>query len=234
MKDKKFFFCSDGIDTLSLVSFNQCKEIKTISARPQLSDGLGTNLSKSHRADIIIEIILDCNSFYDVAYISRLIETVQEEINNFQFIQTLSAIKDRAVIFMDSSNLFLGLKKLGVKADYGKLKKILSENKNLISSQFYGGIIDPPKAKRLGFLKALDKRYGYTIKTRKVKITSEGVKEKGVDILLAIEMIIYAYEDIYDTAILVSGDGDFTPVVKKVIINIYFGKKRKIDSFPTF
>ena len=48
------------------------------------------------------------------------------------------------------------------------------------------------------------------------KIVSGGAIEKKVDIKIAIDIISLAYENAYDTAVLVSGDGDFVPVVKMV------------------
>ncbi|MDD5188488.1 MAG: NYN domain-containing protein [Methanoregula sp.] len=43
-----------------------------------------------------------------------------------------------------------------------------------------------------------------------------GVIEKGVDIYLAVDMLRYAYNDIYDVAILISSDGDFSEAVNAV------------------
>ena len=40
--------------------------------------------------------------------------------------------------------------------------------------------------------------------------------EKGVDVRLAVEMIRYARQDIYDTAYLVSSDTDLVPAVEEV------------------
>ena len=51
---------------------------------------------------------------------------------------------------------------------------------------------------------------------------------KGDDIHLATDMLAGAYEDRYDTAVLVSGDGDFRPAILKVrklgkrVENAYF------------
>lgn len=41
--------------------------------------------------------------------------------------------------------------------------------------------------------------------------------EKGVDVDLATDMLANAFDDTYDTAILVSGDGDYVPAVREVI-----------------
>ncbi len=40
--------------------------------------------------------------------------------------------------------------------------------------------------------------------------------EKGVDVQLAIDMLVGAYENQYDTAIMISSDTDLLPAVKKV------------------
>jgi uncharacterized LabA/DUF88 family protein len=43
-----------------------------------------------------------------------------------------------------------------------------------------------------------------------------GVIEKGVDIYIAVDMLKYAFSDIYDIAILISSDGDFAEAVNAV------------------
>ena len=40
--------------------------------------------------------------------------------------------------------------------------------------------------------------------------------EKGVDVLMAVDLIVGAYENLYDTAILVSSDTDLLPAMQKV------------------
>ncbi len=55
-----------------------------------------------------------------------------------------------------------------------------------------------------------------------------GKKEKGVDVLIATDMVRFAWEETYDTAILVTADSDLVPVVtflrqkgKRVIHGIF-------------
>jgi len=51
---------------------------------------------------------------------------------------------------------------------------------------------------------------------------------KGDDVYLAVDLVSGAYENLYDTAIIISGDEDFVPAIKKVqklgkkVINAYF------------
>lgn len=58
--------------------------------------------------------------------------------------------------------------------------------------------------------------------------------EKGPDVALATHMLMYAFDNAYDIAIVVSGDGDFVTSVdevrrlKKRVENAYF----KVDSKP--
>lgn len=58
--------------------------------------------------------------------------------------------------------------------------------------------------------------------------------EKGVDIAIAVDMLKFAYSDSYDTAILISGDGDFVSALEEVqnlgkhVENVYFSKGHSI------
>jgi len=58
---------------------------------------------------------------------------------------------------------------------------------------------------------------------------SKGEREKGVDVRLATDMLVHAAWNNYDVAILVSGDADFEPVVRRVRD---LGKKVYISFFP--
>lgn len=70
-----------------------------------------------------------------------------------------------------------------------------------------------------------------------IKIFGEKVTnyiEKGVDIAIASDMLKFAYSDSYDTAILISGDGDFVSALEGVqnlgkhVENAYFNKGHSI------
>lgn len=46
--------------------------------------------------------------------------------------------------------------------------------------------------------------------------TGHAYHEKGVDVLMAVDLVAGAYEDEYDSAILVSSDTDLIPALQKV------------------
>ena len=74
---------------------------------------------------------------------------------------------------------------------------------------------------------------------RQIK-TNEGYRQKGVDILMAIDMLAKAYENHYEIAILVAGDGDFVDLVKAVkdtgkrVYGAYFENSMSADLKRSF
>jgi uncharacterized LabA/DUF88 family protein len=134
----------------------------------------------------------------------------------------------RVVIFIDNSNIFQGFRKFNIKADYEKLKNIIVRDRKLEAIFLYEGVVYPISPEKKRWYKELSKNSGYVIKATFDKISAHGVAEKKVDISIAIDIISLAYENAYDTSVLVSGDGDFVPVVKKLK---EIGKKVEIWAF---
>ncbi len=130
--------------------------------------------------------------------------------------KTVHNSSQRIIIFIDNSNIFNGFKKFNIKADYEKLKNLIRQNRILIDIILYEGVVYPIDPHKKRWYEDLKKNSGYTIKTSFDKITSNAPTEKKIDVELAIDIISMAYENDYDRAILVSGDGDFLPVVKKL------------------
>jgi len=61
------------------------------------------------------------------------------------------------------------------------------------------------------------KNYDYfEVRLGRLKKTKRGLKQKGVDTIIAIDMISKAYENHYDVAVLLSGDDDLLDVVNIV------------------
>ena len=132
-------------------------------------------------------------------------------------------INERVAIFIDGSNMFHACNSLKVRIDYKRLIQFLRRDRWLLRTYFYTGVPSGnlPKEiyeefkKQRGFLNELS-NLGLKVKTIPLKKTPEGYIEKGIDILIATDMISLAFRDAYDTAILVSGDSDFVPVVEEI------------------
>ena len=123
---------------------------------------------------------------------------------------------DRIIIFIDNSNIFQGFRKYNIKADYEKLKNIIAKDRKLQDIFLYEGVVYPMSPEKKKWYEDLSEHSGYVIKASFDKIALNDAIEKKIDIQIAIDMVSLAYENVYDTAVLVSGDGDFVPVVKKV------------------
>lgn len=147
--------------------------------------------------------------------------------------------KERVAIFIDGSNLYYSLKNLKKgRIDFQKLLQLLTKDKMLISTFYYNAPLNikvNPKTywEQQKFFNELRKIPDFKVilcKLRKHKRKNNNYvfDVKGDDVHLAVDLVSGAYENLYDTAIIVSGDEDFVPAIKKVqklgkkIINAYF------------
>jgi len=125
-------------------------------------------------------------------------------------------LRQRAIIFIDHANLFYNIEKLQIRIDYRKFKEILTRDDHLVGAFMYMGIPEQIFPKKQRFLKYLSSQ-GYIIQARPIKVIAEGKKmQKGLDIFIYRDIVELADEDIYDKAILVSGDSDFIEIVRKL------------------
>lgn len=131
---------------------------------------------------------------------------------------------EKVAIFIDGSNLLHALS-----TDFSRIdidfelftKKILGE-RILVRVYYYTAIMDQTidkerYAKQLRFLDALRRKPYFSVVLGRLEPRGDGhFVEKGVDIALAVDMLDLAYGNVYDTAIIISGDGDFARAVELV------------------
>lgn len=151
----------------------------------------------------------------------------------------------RVILFIDGSNFYYGLKSIYGDSkslsdfNFKKLGEVLAEESKLEKVFYYNAPLDfkenPKKySKQQKFFNKVRKTDKVELRLsrlqkRKIKGTNRFYYVvKGDDIHIAAEIVKEAYEDNYDIAILVSGDGDFVPCIKivqnkgKEAINAYF------------
>lgn len=132
-------------------------------------------------------------------------------------------MEDRVAIFIDGSNLYHALQNNFKRHDlnFAEFAKKLCGPRRLFRVYYYNVLQDPerwPDAHReqQEFLDGLRKTPYLEVRLGSTKI-SQGVQvEKGIDIMLATDMLHFAWNGLYDVAVLVSGDSDFAYVLQAV------------------
>ena len=127
-------------------------------------------------------------------------------------------IKGKVDVFIDAANIFYTQRTLGWRISYEKLKQYFQEECGAdLGKLFVYTANDPERSQQEKFLDMLDIN-GYIVRTKEVKVIriAKGVYEwKGdFDVELTMDAIDHMNE--FDTAVLLSGDSDFAPVVKRL------------------
>ena len=126
-------------------------------------------------------------------------------------------IKGKVYIFIDAANTFYTQKTLGWKISYEKLIKYFKKECGEDVKCFIYLAYDENRQSEQKFLDMLDIN-GYILRVKaikKIKISANRNKTKGnLDMELAFEMVDLS--DKYDTAILMSGDSDFSVPIDRI------------------
>jgi uncharacterized LabA/DUF88 family protein len=112
--------------------------------------------------------------------------------------------RGRVAIFIDGSNLFYAALQLGIEIDYTKLLCRLTAGSRLLRAFFYTGV-DRTNEKQQGFLLWM-RRNGYRVIAKDLVQLPDGSKKANLDVEIAVDLM--ALVGSYDTAVIVSGDGD--------------------------
>jgi uncharacterized LabA/DUF88 family protein len=130
---------------------------------------------------------------------------------------------ERVAIFIDGSNLYHALEGTLKRhdLDFTQFVAKLCGDRYLFRTYYYNALQDVsvrPDAFReqQEFLDTLRKTPFLEVRLGTIK-TSQGTQvEKGVDIMLGIDLLNFAWNNLYDTAVLVSGDADFAYALQAV------------------
>lgn len=140
---------------------------------------------------------------------------------------------DRVMVFIDGSNIYHRLRDNPQlrgnhqpnDLDYGKFVLKLAGKRRLVRCYYYGARLDqtrePDRYKfQQSFYGKLENIPRFELRLGQLRyppnFPSTPAYEKGVDIRLATDLIVHAYQDHYDVAVLVSSDTDFVDVVQGV------------------
>ncbi|MEX1063907.1 MAG: NYN domain-containing protein [Candidatus Paceibacterota bacterium] len=146
----------------------------------------------------------------------------------------------RVGVFIDAQNMYHSAKNLyKARVNFKKILDTAVGDRQLIRALIY--VIRTESGEEKAFFEALEKS-GFEIKEKDLQIFPGGMKKADWDVGLAIDAVILA--DKIDVAVIVSGDGDFLPLVEYLRISqglkveaISFGRstsgklKEAVDKF---
>lgn len=132
----------------------------------------------------------------------------------------------KCLILIDGSNFYFKLKDLELhnllEFDFSKFAAFLAGSEKIVDARYYVGRVqqdgtahaDKLLANQQKLLKTLKNHnfhyeLGYLLKSDKV------FHEKGVDVHIAVDILVATYENLCDRIIIVSSDTDLAPAIKK-------------------
>ncbi len=149
---------------------------------------------------------------------------------------TASLPARRVAIFIDGSNLYHSLEENCGRYDlnFHSFSRKLAKGRTMFRTYYYNVLQDPERnpqgyQDQQKFLTALHNTPYLEVRLGGSKTRGASTVQKGVDIMIATDLLRFAWDDRYDVAVLVSGDGDFSYAVQAVKD---MGKHVEVAAFP--
>ncbi len=118
--------------------------------------------------------------------------------------------EQRVGVFVDVQNMYYSARHIHQsKVNFGKILETAVADRKLIRALAY--VIKAEAPEEQSFFEALDKQ-GFEVKYRELQVFFGGAKKGDWDVGLAMDAVRLAER--LDVAVLVSGDGDFVPLVE--------------------
>ena len=132
-------------------------------------------------------------------------------------------MESRVAIFIDGSNLYHALRSNFGRYDlnFAEFANKLCGNRFLFRTYYYN-ILQSPSGRTDGireqqdFLSALRETPYLEVRLGGTKLSQGVAVEKGVDVMLATDLLHFAWNGLYDVAVLVSGDSDYAYALQAV------------------
>jgi len=133
---------------------------------------------------------------------------------------------DKVMVYIDGSNVYHSLKSIYgyTNLDFEAFTKKLAGKRQLIRVYYYNAPVDHTKEperykeqqtffNRMRRIPYLEVRLGRLVYRN---WPTEPAYEKGIDVKIATDILDHAHRNLYDVAILVSGDNDFADALQAV------------------
>ncbi len=117
--------------------------------------------------------------------------------------------EQRVGVFVDTANMYHSAKNIyKANVNFGEILQEVVDGRKLIRAIAY--VVKSEGDQESSFFDALDKQ-GFEVKQKDLQVFAGGMKKADVDVDLAVDTIKLA--DKLDSIIIISGDGDYTPLV---------------------
>ncbi len=121
----------------------------------------------------------------------------------------------RIGVFVDVSNMYHSAKNLyKARVNFRELLKLVTANRALVRAIAY--VIKSDSKEEKAFFSALEKA-GFELKSKDLQIFPGGMKKGDWDVAIAIDAITLS--KLIDVVVIVSGDGDYEPLVEYLKFN---------------
>lgn len=135
-------------------------------------------------------------------------------------------MSQKCLILIDGSNFYFKLKDLQLhnllNFDFSGFAKFLARSGDIAGANYYVGRVRQDGTPQADKMLASQQKLFASLISHKFKyvlgylLKSDGVyHEKGVDVHIAVDMLVAAYENIADRIIIVSSDTDLEPAIEK-------------------
>jgi uncharacterized LabA/DUF88 family protein len=130
----------------------------------------------------------------------------------------------RVGVFIDVQNMYYGARQLKGKIDFDSLLQAAVGDRRLIQATAY--VVESKEIDQSGFIALLQQR-AIEVRRKTLQVRADGSMKGDWDMELALEILEAAPR--LDVVVLVSGDGDFTSLVKRVK---KMGPRVEVIGFP--
>lgn len=135
-------------------------------------------------------------------------------------------VSKKCIIFIDGSNFYFKLKDLKLhnllEFNFSEFAKFLARSTEIVDRKYYVGRVKQDGTPHVDKMLANQQKLFASLKRHHFKyvlgylLKSDGVyHEKGVDVQIAVDMLVATYEDLCDRIIIVSSDTDLAPAIEK-------------------
>lgn len=208
-------FFQQELETIQTTLQQQQKQLRQQGTRQNLTLAKVSKLDHKQKVTAIA-IAQQVDKLIDIAK-SNSAKIQPTPVQNSNTVKPLSVSQLHQPVtrvYIDGNNFHFALKDMDINVDYQAFLLQLMPKTGEAIFRFYTGVFNPPTYPQMRLASRL-KQYGYQVSQLPIIKHQDGtLKTVGDDMKIGTDIIEEAQKG--DRVILVSGDGDFIPVVKKI------------------